>query len=324
MILKTKHPIVKFSVVSLLLISMTACQKTSFTAGSEDSPVQDTVDPQKVSCEIDPVDFNIKTTVYSFELTNRTKVKFGFNLLETFLKALGFKINLKQGTLNLAMKATDPMNESVLLAYESGQGLLKERDLGFEFSLGEIALGFDFYRKTPLANLSQAGLQDGFAKISAKLATLDWQNKVSKVPDENTVILAVGTAAGIRKGDQFNIYNVENIWQGAPCQSVLLISQKLSELPLAVGEAVQVDGNGTVLRIVSRSSAERIEPGALIEIKELKKSNPKESRALAKSVRIVSIDSPPLLIGDVKVNLQEYLKNQLGPVITEKGFYLYQ
>lgn len=318
----------KFSIASVVSISLIACQKSNFQTTTDESlnSEKDLTETMPIQCELDPVDFNIRTKVYAFELTDNTQVNFGFNILNNFFKFLGFEIKLKRGSLDLSMIVTDPADESVPLADESGQGIFKSSGTSLKVDLSQIALGFSFFHQTPLAGLTRGGLENGFDKITSRLTNLKvpWQNKVTKIADEDTLILSVGAVAGIRVGDQFSAYNVENIWQGSPCQSQLLISRKLSEIPVAVAEAIQVDANATVLRIKTRNSAERIEPGALIEIKELKKTDPKDQRTLLKSVRIVSIESEPLIINNIKVNIAEYMKNQLGPIITAKGFYLHE
>ena len=320
------NKIMKLSVASLLVFNMAACQKASFETSSEDDVIKKGDGSEKPLCELDPVDFNIKTSVYAFELTDNTEISFGFNILNDFFKALGLEIKLKRGALDLAMKVTDPLNEAVPLAFESGQGKFKAGGVSAKIDLSQIGIGFSFFAQTPLAGLTRDGLQSGFDNVVTKLAAQNtpWQNKVTKVIDEDNVVLSIGAVAGIRPGDKFGIYNVRNVWTGKPCESELLIKQKLSDEPIAIAEATQVQNNAAILRIVSRTSAERIEPGAMIEIKELKKANKNDQRALAKSMRISAIASEPLVINNVKVNIVQYMKNQLGPLITEKGFYLHE
>lgn len=327
-ITKTAIPkMMKLSMAGLLSMSSVACQKTSFQSVTEDGASKEQVDAKKTNqCELDPVDFNLRTRVTSFELRSNTDVSFGFNLISGILKAIGAQFMLKHGDLDLAMKVTDPLDETVPLAVVEGKGSYNSGKASFKLDLAVVSLGFSHASQTPLVDLTRGGLESGFSNAIAKLATLhsEWQNKVTKVIDEDHLVLSVGTVAGLRAGDRFNVYNIENIWQGEPCKSDLLISQKLSTNPLVVAEVIQVGVTAAVLRIVSRNSAERIEPGALVEIQELKKANPKEQRALAKSVRIVSIESEPLVINNVKVNIVDYMKNQLGPIITAKGFYLHE
>lgn len=325
------HKLFKVSTATLVSVSLAACQGQNFqTVQSEDDNQKGddsgNDDFKIAQCELDPVDFNIKTSVYAFELTDNTEISFGFNILNNFFKALGLDIKLKRGALDLAMKVTDPLNEDIPLAFESGQGSFKAGGVAAKIDLSQIGIGFSFFAQTPLAGLTRGGLENGFENVLKKLSEQNtpWQSKVTKVVDEDNVVLSIGAVSGIRPGDKFNIYNVKNIWTGKPCESEFLIKQKLSEHPLAIAEAVQVQNNATILRIVERSSAEAVQPGAMIEINELKKANKNEKRALAKSMRITNIVSQPLIINNVKVNIVEYMRHQLGPIITGKGFYLHE
>lgn len=321
-----KHKVFKLSVASVMCVALSACQGQNFqTMNGEDQVDKVNDDGKMGQCELDPVDYNIKTSVYAFELTDNTEISFGFNILNNFFKALGLEIKLKRGALELAMKVTDPLNEEIPLAFEAGQGSFKAGGVAAKIDLSQIGIGFSFFGQTPLAGLTRGGLENGFDNVLKKLSTQNtpWQSKVTKVIDEDNLVLSIGAVSGLRVGDKFNIYNVRNIWEGAPCESSLIIKQKLSEQPLAVVEAVQVQNNAAVLKVVSRSSAESIQPGAMVEINDLKKANKNEKRSLLKSMRITRIESQPLVINNIKVNIVEYMRNQLGPIITAKGYYLH-
>ncbi len=133
----------KFSIASVVSISLIACQKSNFQTTTDESSnsEKDLTETMPIQCELDPVDFNIRTKVYAFELTDNTQVNFGFNILNNFFKFLGFEIKLKRGSLDLSMIVTDPADESVPLADESGQGIFKSSGTSLKVDLSQIALG---------------------------------------------------------------------------------------------------------------------------------------------------------------------------------------
>src|SRR5690606_8365635 len=136
---------------------------------------------------------------------------------------------------------------------------------------------------------------DALKNLNASLNknSAPWNSRVFHIGDDNLIVIPAGQVAGIRVGDKFNVYNVEYIWQGTPCESPLLIEKKPPLEPVATIEAVQVEDHATLLSITSASELS-LQLGARVEVLELPLLKGEKSRSLARPVRVREITSLPL------------------------------
>lgn len=303
-------------------LAFIACSGQSFSSveAAADSSSQSTVQPQ---CEMDPVDYVVSANIYDFEVTDKTNVNFGFNLLNNFLKGIGANMTLTSGKMSLSMQITDPLHVTTPLVNVIGTSKYSSNGFSGSIDFGQIGLGGGYFYTTPLAKMTQDGLTNAFGSALSKLSTvqLPWKTTVVSVVNPSTFVVGAGTLAGLKAGDQLALYNVNNVWKDQPCTSELLISQKTTSTPVAIVQVVQTDVGASTVQIVSRNWNDALGEGSIAEVYQLTGKN----RVLNRAVRIGGVTSGILPVTNGQsVDLGSYAQEQIQAVITNQSFYIHQ
>lgn len=284
-----------------------------------------TAGDQRPYCEIDYADYQLDTHLLAFEITDKSNIGFGFNLLTGFLRAIGLNIKTEKGKMLMSMHMSESLRPHETVANVMGQGESKTTD--FSMNLDLLRLGFDisYYYQTPVSKLTEKTLDDSLNNLKNSMSRVEtpWSSRVVYLyENEGQVIIPAGTVAGVRLGDKFNIYNVEYAWRGEPCSSELLFEKKNSVDAMAVAEVVQLEKNASLLKIIEVRSEEPIEYGAKVEIAQLQLNSNEKSRQLLRSVRLRNFESEPLsLTSDAKVDLSLYMSEQTQSLLNRHGYY---
>jgi len=318
---KLMSKFIKTLVLGSASLAFTACSGQSFSSVGSSTSNSSQSASQQPQCDIDPVDYVVSANIYDFEVTDNTNVSFGFNL-STIIKALGLSMNLTSGKMSLSMQITDPLHIATPLVSVIGTSNYSSNGFSGSIDISKIGLSAGYYYSTPFATMTQNGLTNGFSNALAKLAKvqLPWSTKIQATVNPTTFVVGAGTAAGLLAGDQLALYNVNNIWQGAPCTSQLLISQKTTSTPVAVAQVVQVGDYSSTVQIISRNWNDALDVGSVAEVFQLTGKN----RVLNRSMRIGGVTSGILPVSNgTSIDLGSYAQQQIQSVITNQGFYLH-
>ncbi len=136
-------------------------------------------------------------------------------------------------------------------------------------------------------------------------------------------VIPDGSIAGIHLNDQFAFYNVQYLWQGAPCESNLITAKRTTLLPVALATVVQVDPNSAVLQITARNTDDPIALGAQVVPSSLPTPVGVNVRVLSNSVQIGNItgSSLPVQAGTPSVDLNSYLSAQTQTFLSSYNWY---
>lgn len=288
-------------------------------------------------CEVPTSEYALDTKVIAFEIVSNTGLSMGFDLISKFLRFFQFSFRAKTGRLSLAMSLYDPMKPDFELMNVLGQSKMVEREFKFDFSFSKAKVGFDNFYKTPISLLTERGLEDTLKNMTNSISTLEdeWTTHVVAIPTATEVIVPVGSFTGLRVGDFFEIYNVQHIWTGVPCESEHLIARKTTSRPIAIAMVTQVDKNASVLTVYDNpyaknsievnSLAQPIELGAVVEIHKLQQKDEKDIRKLFRSLEIRAVEGAEMEFGEShKVDISQYVKDQIRAVAHKHNFTIYQ
>lgn len=279
------------------------------------------------ACEIHEVEYALDTKMVSFEMTSSGGLRAGFNALTGFLQMFSLDFKAKSGSMTMSMTAYDPMSPDLQLSSALGAGSFYSFGFGLDLGLQSIGLGFSGYHQTPLAKLAEKSLTDTFENLSDDLTKLQdkWNTDVVAVPDENSVVIPVGSFGGLKVGDIMAIYNVEHVWKGTPCKSQYMIGRKSPEAPVAYGQITDLAKNAAVLRLVEseiypRNRAEKIIQGAKVEMVKFVD----KARTLYRTMQIRSVVGASISYeGGQSVDISPHLKDQIDAVAHRYGFMVY-
>ncbi len=307
-----------------VLFSVSCTQQRFQNNLSPNTSLKQDVPLSSTSCLVNRPDYSLEVIVDSYEITSSGGLSFGFNLLNQFLKALGASFKTKSGLVTMEMNLYEPFEDSNAIASGKGSG----KSSGNEFKANIDAYLFnvsaDYYYQTPFAVLTEKGLRNTFVYTLNSLAEVEtpWSSTVTSIDSSESVMIAVGSMAGIQQGDQFNMYEIKQHWASQPCASAYL-PVKVSELPLAVGSVTQVFKNAAVIKISKYNYQSAITIGTLVEVAKLVPSvEAKIKRKLLKSISIREIKSAKIPIeGGGAVDIGVHAQNQLQSLLREYGFY---
>jgi hypothetical protein len=311
-------PLIPVLVLSLVL---TACNniQSDVTFTPEPIPVEDPLLKLKQrSCEWDPADYELRTHLLAFEMNNN-KTSFGFNILNKFFKAFGFKFKVTKGSMIFRMDLFKPQDRETEILNVKGDAEYSKKELGFEIDFGAIQLGMDRQSATPITTLVERGLSNTLNNVSSQLSVLplDWKTHVSLV-DEDRVRIPIGVLAGVRKGDQFSIFNVVAKWDGEPCKSHYGGEYKSPAAAIAVGTVTDVDESVAYLELSNVKADVNI--GARVEILKLIGEG---RTTLKKSIRLVGVSSQPITLDNgSKIDLLPFVSEVIKPVLTQGSYYI--
>jgi len=292
-------------------------------------PADQVTQSKKPFCEVDYIDYNLKTNIVGYEITTKNNVKLGFNLgmFTSFLKELGLRFASKTGLMQLGMSAYEPLRFDSPVADVTGEAKKTEKEFGSDVDAYLLSLSFNHYKNTPLFKLTEAGLKTTLGNLNKAIAPLDdqknWSTKIVSMPSSREVIIPIGSVSGIRDGDVLQIFNVNNVWKGKPCESELWLSKHSTRDPLAFAKVIQVEKNAALLEIFTDNPVEPIQVGSKVMIYDLKKKDQNDIRSLKRTMRIAKITSGRLVVDDKnEIDIVGYVKEQLRPIVFESGFVL--
>jgi len=307
--------------LALCLVLM-GCNKMQSQVSFAPVPAEDPVQKLKErACEWDPADYELRTHLLAFEMYKKNQLQFGFNLMNGFFKAFGLNIKIEKGQMTFRMDLSKPQDSKNELINAIGKGEFKSSDIGLSLDFSVIHAGFQTGKTTPLSNVVENGLMNTLDETKKQMAQLplEWTTHISEINGTKARI-PVGLLAGVRKGDEFAIYNVVSQWEGAPCQSHFYGEYKTSETPVAMG--VVTDLNESVAFIELSKMNEPVDIGSRVEISKLVG---KDRQPLLKSIRLTGVTSEPITLEDgTQVDMQPYVSEIIKPVVTKSGFYLRQ
>jgi len=279
------------------------------------------------ACEIQAADYRLDTRVVSFEITSSNGLDFGFNLLSGFLRLFGISFKTKEGRMAMTMKLADPIQPHYELMNTLGSALMKDREFKFQLGIEQFNLGFEHYSRTPVATLAERALEDTVVRMNAQIAGLQesWSSQVIAVPNRNEVIIAAGSYAGVKIGDEFAIYNVEHIWKGVPCESEHLFERKTTSGPLLYGVVTDIRNIGALLSVRptgdSRTDMPVVDQGARVEISKLVNGR----QALSRTLEIGEVIGAEMKFdNNLTVDLTQYLREQINAVVHRNGYVIYK
>ncbi len=274
------------------------------------------------ACQIDYDDYQLDTHIAAFELVSKTGIGFGFNLLTGFFRALGLDVKLEKGQMVSYMTLSETIQPTEPVASVEGKGTSNKSEFNVNIDIAQLGANLSYFKQTPLSTLSSKTVRNNLTNLKDELdsAQIPWKTKIVYAKNGD-LIIPVGRVSGVRPGDKFNIYNVEYIWEGSPCGSKLLLERKTTVEPLVEAEAVQVEGNAALLRILVQNSDEAVAVGARVEINALAGKDAKK-RQISRPVRINEVTSEKLAIdNNTNVDLTVYVSEQLRAYLDEYGLH---
>lgn len=284
----------------------------------------------KPYCELDFADYELDAHLIGFEMRDKTGFNVGFNLLSGFLRALSVGFKSESGKMTMSMKLRETLRPEEIITDVAGEGTYTKTDIDLQVGVDVLAgvnAGVGHASATPVGKLVRKTVADSYKKTVVELATVEteWKTKVVKILNPSEIIIPVGSVAGVRKGDQFKIFNLDNVWSGTPCKSDLVFQRETTDAPIAKAQVVQLEKNAAIIRIYDVvEGAPEIELGARVKIENLPltKNDKKKARLLNRSVRISNVASEKMILpGNQTVDLSMLLGEELGVSLNQFGFY---
>ncbi len=280
------------------------------------------------SCIVGYSDFQLDENLINFTITDKAGINFGFNLNTSWIKAIGLNVQTKKGQMDMSMQLSQTADPQDIVTNVMGTGM--SQDTAFDFNLDLILFRTDISNahNTPLTTLLQNTIKNGLNNISTNLAKnpVEWSAPIVYLIDpQQEMIIPAGAIAGVRLGDQFQLYNIDYSWAGDPCNSKLLLPVKTTASPIAMAQVVQLEQNAALLKVynqISTDPAEKLRLGSRVFVSNLPLKKGEKSRSLMHSVSLRSITSQPLSLTDgSNINLAPYLSAETLGVMSSYGFY---
>jgi len=304
-----------------LCLALVGCNKMQSEVSFEPVPVEEVI--QKVedhSCEWDPADYELRAHLLAFEMTSKDNDFFGFNLLNNFFKAFQIKFKVNKGQMTFRMDLSKPQDTENEIINVMSMAEYTKKEVGFTIDFNQIQVGMNHESALPLTKLVERGLTNTLKEAKTRLQELplEWSTHVSEV-NGTKVRIPVGLLAGVRKGDEFSIYNVQAQWEGEPCKSHYFGEYKTSQEPVAVGTVTDINEVTAFLEL--SQIKEDVKIGSRVEISKLIGLR----STLQKSVRIVGVTSEPITLENgTKINFLPYVTEMIKPVLSKENFFIRQ
>ena len=271
-------------------------------------------------CLVEYEEFSLDVKLAAFEIYSKKGFEFGFSL-SGLLKLLGFSFKTEKGVMTLYMGLSESIDPTNWVSYVEGNATMNKKDFRFNIGIDQFSGGMSYFKQTPMSRLTGNAVKNGLYNLQQELdrKVVRWKTRVVFAEeDKQMLVLPVGAVSGLQAGDLFNIYNVNYIWKDQPCESELLIPQKTTTEPLAVVQAVQVENNATVVRIIEKNFDEPIDMGAMVEVAQLAGEN----RQLYQPVSVRNVMAQPLPIAGIEdMDLTLFLDEQSRAFMDLYGFH---
>jgi hypothetical protein len=280
------------------------------------------------SCIVGYSDFQIDEKLINFAITDKAGVSFGFNVNTNWVKSIGLNVKTQKGQMDMSMtlaQTADPQD-----VVSNVMGSASASDTAFDFNLDLILFKTDFsnVKNTPLTTLMGNTIRNGLANIQKSLAAnpVEWSAPIVYLIDQQQeFIIPAGAIAGLRLGDQFNIYNINYSWAGDPCNSKLLMPVKTTTSPVALAQVVQLEENSALLKIydqISNDPTEKLRLGSRVYIQSLPLKKGEKMRSLLHSLSLRNVASMPLSLSNGgNIDLAAYLSAETLAIMQSYGFY---
>lgn len=170
------------------------------------------------SCMMSRPQHFIAGKINALEAYSGASLQFGFNQTVAPVIPVSANLKLDKMRMDLSFHSFDPWTQQVVASVNSS-AMKNDYKAGFGIDLGIIHIGPEFYRITGLAEVTLKGIQNGIQDLAKKLLSLpgqDWSSRIIYNQDSKVLILG-GQELGIKKGDQFKVYNQVFNWIGEPC-----------------------------------------------------------------------------------------------------------
>lgn len=280
------------------------------------------------SCILAYSDYQLDEKLMTFQITDTAGIDFGFNVNSGWLKAIGLNVKTKKGRMDMTMHIYDSTDPKESLADTIGSATATDSSFNVNLDLILFKTDIGYAHNTPLATLMLNTIKNGLNSLRTKMqkSAPVWSSPIVYIDEpKRQVIIPAGYIADLREGDQFDIYNIDYVWEGDPCNSVLRIPAKTTTTPVAIAHVVQLAPNAAILEISSQlidDKAEKIRLGSRVFIHNLPLGKGEKSRTLGHSVHLNHVDSQPLSLtnGD-NVNLTGFLSEESLSVMSDFGFY---
>jgi hypothetical protein len=316
-------------ILGLALMFGTGCGRATYETNAQDTkllvpdPSQsgDAGDPAQKTCAIETADYALDISVLSFEMTDAIKGSIGYDFAKGFLGAIGIGANIKGGRLDTVMELKHPINLSDKYASSTQSTKFSQNEFSFTLDAGKLSAGGDFFYQTPIAKLSQQALTKNLKDLlkQAKNAMDPWETRVTRLLDDSRLVIAAGTSAGLQLGDQLDLYNAADYWEGDPCGSRYISHEPLNpDRPTARYKVTSRTPETAILALVDGNYEVKV--GAVAHLAPIKNQ---KNRKLSKAIKINRMSSHKIVIeGRGEVDLLDYMVEQIDPILRGQGYYL--
>ena len=312
-------------IITLSLFVSSGCSNPQFEPAQNSTSETLFGEKTRPSCEVPEVDYQLKMQVVEFDVTSDQNLHFGFSLLPgaEWFQSFQAQFRLKKSTLTVSSSLSEFLKPLDPVAQETGRSQKKESFWGVELNLEHFQAGGTSQSLTPFFDVVRGAVTASLQKTSQILSSVSapWNSLVVSKKNETEIIIPTGKLAGLKLGDQFEVYNVTHHWAGEPCKSAYRMATTSTSTPLAIFE-IQNDKDLTPtaarLRLKQKLENIQIEQGAFVYAIG---GNYKRSISLS--------ELKPFLVtwqqgvgAPKELDLTELLKVALGPALSKTGFYL--
>jgi hypothetical protein len=257
---------------------------TSSSASTGSAPLETIVDPLADAnvpvCLQDLPQVVIGGQINSFEVTGGGGINIGYSPTTVFtgLAGASLDVQVQDASMDMSLMAWSPYYDNLVIG--SGEATSSDTQTSFnlDISFAGFTLNPSLFLQTPLAQVTQTGIQDALAALDANINTLAtqqgrplWEGQVeTNTSSDGLVQINAGSIENLEVGDQFQIYNVHTVWDGAPCASNFT-RETTTDQPVAIVQIMQAADLGVTYaraQIMSGTGV-YINPGAVVRIYQL-------------------------------------------------------
>jgi len=274
-------------------------------------------------CVVDLPHFQISGNVNSFEFQSSFGINFGYTPGGNYSGTSGsVSMKVSKAQMDLVMIGKDPLTRALATSSNVNSNQTKT-DLGLTIDFSQFQGNPNYYLSTPLAKVSQKGLELALKDFKKQSDQQLWVGRILKNINKEELMVNHGSQAGLMKGDQFEIYNVDHFWEAEPCTSAYVGSKRTTSAPVAIVEVDQLSQSSSVTKYVFKGK-ENIRRGAEVIVKKLQ-PNGNQARYLKKKITLGKISAKPFqLPGNILFDMESVINSQLITTIHGSGTYYFE
>ena len=233
------------------------------------SKTQEVEFSKESACLISRPQHFIAGKINALEAYGGGSLKLGFSQAAAPVIPVSAEVKIDTMRMDISFQAFDPWTQQIVGAVNEPV-FKKDYAVGFGIDVSIFHIGPQFYRTMGMAETTLKGLQANLKKLADQLLLNpgeQWSTRVVYSRD-NYVALLGGSELGIKKGDQFKIYNQTHNWIGEPCgdSSILVGSITTSGEPWIVEVEGEDDKGLTRARVLNPQENVSINTGALVKL----------------------------------------------------------